>query len=210
MARRGNKRPPKFWRTLFPLPARTRLRNGLPGGDCVHGLNDCTGPEENRRRAYVLARSRAPYSVSQTGPSVIFYSSWIDHILDSDIMTYLPSSQAPLRAPRASFTGTTPAVLRCQDGHRVQGKLQVISVTGGLLCLSKPLDHGCRVKLMFLTGSGSVMGAAEMLSPVSRSLQPFKFLDLHRNDQRRLQVAIQSSLDEGRRDLGQMERFRAW
>ena len=92
----------------------------------------------------------------------------------------------------------------------MQGKLQVISLTGGLLCLSKPMDHGCRVKLMFLTGSGSVLGAAEMLSPVSWSLQPFKFLALHCDDQRRLRVAIQSSLDESRRDLGRMERFRAW
>ena len=125
-------------------------------------------------------------------------------------MTYFPPSQAPRRAPRTRFTETTPAVLRCQDGRRVQGKLQVISVTGGLLCLSKPLDDGCLVKLMFLTTGGSVLSAAEMLSPVSWSLQPFKFVALHCDDQRRLQVAIQSSLDQSRVDVGQMERYRAW
>ncbi len=125
-------------------------------------------------------------------------------------MTYFPRLQAPRRAPRTSFTGTTPAVLRCQDGHRVQGKLQVISLTGGLLCLPKALDHGCLVKLMFLTSGGSVLGAAEMLNPVSWSLQPFKFVALHYDDERRLQVAIQSSLDQNRSDLGQMEKHRAW
>ncbi|MFZ0420685.1 MAG: hypothetical protein WAM04_21470 [Candidatus Sulfotelmatobacter sp.] len=88
--------------------------------------------------------------------------------------------------------------------------MQVISLTGGLLCLPKALDHGCLVKLMFLTSGGSVLGAAEMLNPVSWSLQPFKFVALHYDDERRLQVAIQSSLDQNRSDLGQMEKHRAW
>ena len=125
-------------------------------------------------------------------------------------MTYFPLPEASRRAPRTCFAETTPAVLRCQDGHRVPGKLQVISLTGGLLCLPEPLDQGCQVKLMFLTRGGSVLGAAEMLSPVSWKLQPFKFVRLYDDDQRRLQTAIQSSLDQNRRDVGQMERFRAW
>jgi hypothetical protein len=125
-------------------------------------------------------------------------------------MMYLPSRQALQRAPRTSFAETTPAVLRYQDGRRVSGKLQVISLTGGLLCLPRPLDQGSRVKLMFLTGKGSVLGAAEMLSPVTWGLQPFKFLGLCDDDQRRLEAAIQSSLDQNRRDHGQMERYRAW
>lgn len=88
--------------------------------------------------------------------------------------------------------------------------MQVISLSGGLLCLSKPVDQGSQVKLMFLTRSGSVLGAAEMLSPVSWSLQPFKFLRLHDADQRRLQAAIQSSLDQNGLDQRLMERYRAW
>jgi hypothetical protein len=77
-------------------------------------------------------------------------------------MTYFPPSQTSRRAPRTWFAETTPAVLRCLDGHRVRGKLQVISLTGGLLWLSKPLGQGCQVKLMFLTRTGSVLGVAEM------------------------------------------------
>jgi hypothetical protein len=63
---------------------------------------------------------------------------------------------------------------------------------------------------MFLTGSGSVFGVVEMLSPISWSLQPFKFVGLYEDDQQRLKIAIQSSLDQNRRDHGQMERHRAW
>jgi len=121
-------------------------------------------------------------------------------------MTYLP----PQRAARTSFTETTPTVLRCQDGRRVPGKLRIISITGGLLCLSRPLDPGAQVKLMFLTNRGSVLGAAEMLRPVSWSLQPFRFVGLGDDDQRKLQAAIQSSLDQNRRGHVQLERHRAW
>lgn len=125
-------------------------------------------------------------------------------------MTYFPPPQTPRRPPRTTFAETTPAVLRCLDGRRVPGKLQVISLTGGLLCLSQTLDKGSKVKVMFLTESGSVLGAAEMLSPISWSLQPFKFVGLHDEDERRLQTAITSSLDQNRRSQGQMERTRAW
>ena len=123
-------------------------------------------------------------------------------------MTYFPQ-QRPSRAPRISFTETTPAVVRCRDGCR-KGKLQIVSVTGGLLWLSRPVDQGSQVKLMFSTASGCVLGAAEMLSPISWSLQPFKFVKLYDDDERRLQAAIQSSLDRNRWDHAQLQRSRAW
>ena len=125
-------------------------------------------------------------------------------------MTSLPSSDARRRSPRTSFAELTPAVLRCKNGRRVSGRLQVISLTGGLLCLPRPLDRGSQVKLMFLTGKGSVLGAAEMLGPISWSLQPFKFVGLYDDDQEKLQAAIQSSLKQNRQAHGQMERHRAW
>jgi len=123
----------------------------------------------------------------------------------------IPSpQQVPKRAPRTSFAEITHAVLRCENGSRVLGTLQLISTTGGLLGLEKPLDQGSRVKLMFLTGKGSVLGAAEMLRPVSWVQQPFKFTKLHNDDQQRLNAAIQISLAQGRGALGLVERTRAW
>jgi hypothetical protein len=120
-------------------------------------------------------------------------------------------AQAPSRrALRTYLSEITPAVLRCQDGRSVPGRLQVISLAGGLLSLSQPLDQGSQVTLMFLTRRGSVVGMAEMLSPLSWSLQPFKFVRLHDEDEVRLQAAIQRSLDRKRRDYEQMERHRAW
>jgi hypothetical protein len=120
-------------------------------------------------------------------------------------MTYMNS-----RAPRVSFKEVTPAVVRLRNGWRVSGKLQTISATGGLLSLSKPLDQGSEVKLMFLTQTGPVLGAAEMLSPIPGGSQPFKFTALFNDDLRRLQAAIQLSQNQSRLDREQLETFRAW
>jgi hypothetical protein len=79
-----------------------------------------------------------------------------------------------------------------------------------LLWVSKQLDLGSRVKLIFLTAKGSVLGAAEMLRPISWTLQPFKFIKLYQDDEIRLQGAIQSSLSQNRYTHIQLERFRAW
>ena len=102
-------------------------------------------------------------------------------------MTCPPASLA-CRAPRVRATEYTPAVLRFQSGDCVTGSLEVISSTGGLLCLSKPLIRGTRIKVMFLTQRGPVLGAAEMLSPVSWTQQPFRFVALAYGDQSRLRA----------------------
>ncbi|MGC1374279.1 MAG: hypothetical protein WA824_19235, partial [Candidatus Sulfotelmatobacter sp.] len=122
---------------------------------------------------------------------------------------FFPSPQpANRRAPRTRFAETTPAVLRLKNGSRTRGKLQIISLTGGLLSLPKPLFRGSRVKLMFLTSKGSVLGAAEMLMPISWGLQPFKFVGLYDDDEERLQAAIQSSFAQNRCGYTQVARFR--
>ena len=112
-------------------------------------------------------------------------------------MTSLPQPRPADRAPRLRLTDFTPAVLRFQDGGCTTGGLEVLSLTGGLLCLSKPLDRGSRVKLMFLSQNGPVLGTAEMLSPVSRTRQPFHFLALSYGDQHRLQAATEGPARPG-------------
>ena len=99
-----------------------------------------------------------------------------------------PAPSLARRAPRIRTTERTPAVLRFQSGDCVTGRLEVFSSTGGLLCLSKPLIRGTRIKVMFLTQRGPVLGSAEMLSPVSWTEQPFRFVALAYGDQRRLKA----------------------
>jgi hypothetical protein len=111
-------------------------------------------------------------------------------------MDGLSQLHAQLRAPRVHLADSTPAVLRFQDGQRASGNLQVFSLTGGLLSLPNPINQGSQVKLMFLTHTGPVLGAAEMLSPVTRTQQPFRFVSLQVDDRRRLGAAVQSSLNK--------------
>lgn len=120
-------------------------------------------------------------------PFVISYAVKIKVDTDYQAMTCQPASSA-CRAPRIRPTEHTPAVIRFQGGDSVTGNLEVISSTCGLLRLSKPLMLGTRIKLMFLTESGPVLGAAEMLSPISWTHQPFRFVELTYGDQRRLQA----------------------
>jgi hypothetical protein len=131
-------------------------------------------------------------------------------------MPCLPHAERQ-RPERARFTELTPVVLRFADGNRASGKLQVVSITGGLLCVPRPLTQGMTAKLMFLTRTGSVLGVAELLSPLSWDQQPFRFISLHHDDETRLQAAIQWSREQNRRELKQTQRklsqvdnFRAW
>lgn len=124
-------------------------------------------------------------------------------------MTYFPPPQSSRRAPRMHLPENTPAVLRLPIGWRIPGRLHVVSVTGGLLCLSKQLSQGAQAKLMFVSATGPVLGAVEMLSPVPGGLQPFKFTTLYEDDRRRLCAAIQMSQEQNRREHLQIEHFSA-
>ncbi len=125
-------------------------------------------------------------------------------------MMSLPQSQHARRATRVHFSERTPAVLRLGDGRRVSGKLKVVSLTGGLLSVPHPVNTGSSAKLMFLTGAGMVLGSAEMLSPLSWGLQPFRFVALADDDQDRLKTVIQQSVEQNRSGHAEIERSRAW
>jgi hypothetical protein len=109
-------------------------------------------------------------------------------------MTYLPPPHVNRRVPRFRLADVAPAVLQFHDGRRTPTEVQVISRTGGLLFLSKPLDPGAVVELMFQTHKGPVLGTAEMLLPLTCTQQPFRFLALPESDQSTLQAAFQSAL----------------
>ena len=123
-------------------------------------------------------------------------------------MSSSPQSRPPWRCPRAHLDGNNPIVLRFPNGQRIAAKLQVISITGGLLSLSKSVDQGSRVRLMFLTEAGSVLGGAEMLPPVSDRLQPFRFISLPADDQRRVGALI-GECSQNKSELAWIEKLRA-
>src|SRR5215469_10092533 len=124
-------------------------------------------------------------------------------------MSTLPQLQVTPRSPRLHLDGGTPAVVRFPDGERISGSLEVVSLSGGLLALDNTLEKGSQVKLMFVTGAGSVLAAAEMLTPVSRSRQPFRFVSLARQDRNRLESVIPVSVYQDIVEPDWMKKLRA-
>jgi hypothetical protein len=125
-------------------------------------------------------------------------------------VTRIQQHESHWRPPRLQLARTTPAVLRVESGRRVRGTMQVISQTGGLLCLSSPLNQGARVKLMCLTDAGALLGTAEMLASVSATLQPFRFISMNEDDQRRLRDLIQVSIELNRAEQQSIIKDRTW
>ena len=122
-------------------------------------------------------------------------------------MNYHPHSHSNWRSPRARLPDFTPLVLRLSDGCCSRGNLKIISLTGSLVSISNVLDQSARVTLMFLTQTGLVQATAEMLSPLSRTLQPFRFVALEEGAHHKLRMVVQSFLDA--REQAWIEKYRA-
>jgi hypothetical protein len=135
----------------------------------------------------------------------------------TQFMPYAPQTEFRERAQRIGFEEKTPVVVRFPGGVRCSAQLKVISVTGGLLCLQRPVQPGAVGKLMFLSNNGCIAGEAQMLTPVAWDRQPFKFTTLQEEDHYRLETVIKRQLsgvhrkDERRRgDNTDIERLRPW
>lgn len=115
-------------------------------------------------------------------------------------MTHFPQPHPQRRAPRVQLGGSIPALILLEDGQRAKGKLQTISITGGLLMLARSLGQGDFVEIAFQTQSGPVHGMAEMLGPMRTSndgaLQPFRFIALGDDDHRTLHMVVDSVTDK--------------
>src|SRR5437773_3763017 len=77
-------------------------------------------------------------------------------------MTHFPQPNPQRRAPRIHLGGSVAALVMLDDGQRAKGKLQTISITGGLLRLGKSLGQGDFVEIAFQTQSGPVHRALSM------------------------------------------------
>jgi hypothetical protein len=106
----------------------------------------------------------------------------------------------PVRPVRVQLPGMPAATIRLENGQHSSAKLQIVSVTGGLLRVLKPLSPGAIVELFFATQIGPVLGMAQMLMPCSSAplgLQPFRFVALDKSDLRKLHAAISLCLENG-------------
>lgn len=114
-------------------------------------------------------------------------------------MTHFPLTNGNERSPRVKLNGSVAAAVLADGGQRARAKLQTISITGGLLQLQQELSTGDFVEIAFHTQSGAICGMAEMLRPMrklqSACYQPFRFIALADDDDRKLRMALDSALD---------------
>jgi hypothetical protein len=109
-------------------------------------------------------------------------------------MTHFPQPHPSRRAARVQLGASVLAAIRLEDGRHAKAKLQTISATGGLLQIPQSLGQGDFVEVAFQTQSGPVRGMAEILAPTRKTttgvLQPFRFVALEDDDNRRLRTSL--------------------
>jgi len=114
-------------------------------------------------------------------------------------MTYFSQPHPAKRERRLKLSGSIVIAIRSEGTPTVRAKLHEISVTGGLLVVSKAFAHGEFVEVAFQTSMGTVHGMAELLAArcesASGCLQPFRFVALDDDDHTRLRMVLDSLLD---------------
>jgi len=85
------------------------------------------------------------------------------------------------RGSRVSLAGSILALVVLESGRQIRGRMNQLSVNGGLAAFEQPLDEGIRVTVLFHVGGTSVRCRAQLMFPMWATqgcLQPFRFLEL--------------------------------
>src|SRR6266852_4851703 len=95
-------------------------------------------------------------------------------------MSSTAAMQKGPRGSRVKLGGSILALLVLENGRQIRGRMNQLSVNGGLVSLDHPVDEGIRVTVLFHLGF-SVRCRAQMLFPMWATqgcLQPFLLLEL--------------------------------
>ena len=96
-------------------------------------------------------------------------------------MSSTAAIQKGQRGSRVKLGGSILALVLLENGRQVRGRMNQLSVNGGLVSLEQPLDEGIRVTVLFHMGCTSIRCRARMIFPMWATqgcLQPFRFLEL--------------------------------
>jgi hypothetical protein len=114
----------------------------------------------------------------------------------------MPSTSIPQksrRGTRVKLGGSILALVLLENGRQIRGRMNQLSVNGGLLSLEQPLDEGIRVTVLFHLGF-SVRCRAQMLFPMWATqgcLQPFRFLELSEASRAGLNWELEALVNAG-------------
>ncbi len=103
------------------------------------------------------------------------------------------------RGSRVRLGGSILALLVLENGRQIRGRMNQLSVNGGLISLEHPLDEGIWVTVVFHLGF-SVRCRVQMLFPMWATqgcLQPFRFLELSEASRAGLSLELESLVRAG-------------
>ena len=92
-----------------------------------------------------------------------------------------PASEPIPRPPRVKLKGSVLVLICLPNRRQVRAALHLLSVTGGVIHLEKPVDEKVEVELIFHVERATIRAKAEMLFPMWATqgwLQPFRFSEL--------------------------------
>ena len=104
------------------------------------------------------------------------------------------------RGSRVKLGGSILALVLLENGRQLRGRMNQLSVNGGLLSLEHPLDEGIAVTVVFHLGSTSIRCRARMLFPMWATqgcLQPFRFVEFPEADHANLNRELESLVRAG-------------
>jgi len=85
------------------------------------------------------------------------------------------------RGSRVRLGGSVLALVLLENGRQIRGRMNQLSINGGLVSLEHPLDEGICVIVLLHIGCTTIRCHARMLFPMWATQgcqQPFRFLDL--------------------------------
>jgi hypothetical protein len=96
--------------------------------------------------------------------------------------------------------GSILVLLLLENGRQIRGRMNQLSINGGLVSMDQPLDEGIRVTVLFHLGYTSIRCRAQMLFPMWATkgcLQPLRFLDLSEVSRLGLGTELQGLVKSG-------------
>jgi hypothetical protein len=104
------------------------------------------------------------------------------------------------RSLRVKLGGSILVLVLLENGRQIRGRVNQLSVNGGLLSLEHPLDEAIRVTVLFHLGVTTIRCKARMMFPMWATqgcLQPFRFVDLPEQDRESLSRELDSLVRAG-------------
>ena len=115
-------------------------------------------------------------------------------------MSSTATTQKGQRGARVKLGGSILALVLLENGRQIRGRMNQLSVNGGLVSLEHPLDEGIRVTVLFHLGCTSIRCRAHMLFPMWATqgcLQPFRFVELPEASRANLNRELEDLVEAG-------------